>query len=156
MTEAQLRIGVVAERAGVSTRTLRYYEELGLVSPSGYSSGGSRRYVESDLGRVLRIRELQSVMGFDLDEIGDILGAEDRLAELQQEYHRGVSAKRRAAILIEVATLNARTQEKVLAKIAVLQGFEAELDAKAARYVEFAEEHDIPLPPELRGTPATR
>ena len=151
MTEGRHRIGVVAERAGVTTRTLRYYEELGLVRPSGYSQGGSRRYEESDLARILRIRELQSVMGFDLDEIGEILGAEDRLAELQQEYHRGVSAARRADILLEAARLNARTRAKVEAKIAVLGTFKAELEATAQRYVAFALEHDIPMPPELDG-----
>jgi DNA-binding transcriptional MerR regulator len=69
MSDAQYRIGEVAEAAGVSTRTLRYYEELGLVSPSGHSPGGARRYSDADLARVLRIRELQHLVGFNLEAI---------------------------------------------------------------------------------------
>ena len=65
--EARYRIGEIADAAGVSTRTLRYYEELGLVSPSGHSPGGARRYSDADLARVLRIRELQDLVGFNLD-----------------------------------------------------------------------------------------
>src|SRR5581483_11375829 len=115
------RIGEIAEELGVSTRTLRYYEELGLVRPSEYSKGGSRRYLDADRERILRIRELQAVMGFNLQEIREILHADDRLAELRSEYARGVSPKRHRDILVEAARLNARTQEQVLAKIGVLQ-----------------------------------
>ena len=135
MTEERLhRIGEIAEQLGVSTRTLRYYEELGLVTPSGYSAGGSRRYSDSDYQRVLRIRELQAIMGFNLDEIREILQTDDRLAELRTEYAKGVTPKRHRGILLEAARLNARTQEQVLAKIAILEAFQHELEAKAERY----------------------
>ena len=60
------RIGEAAERAGVSSRTLRWYEEIGLLAPSGHSSGGARRYSEDDLTRIEHIRELQSLLGLDL------------------------------------------------------------------------------------------
>ena len=59
--DAEFRIGEVAQRAGVTTRTLRYYQELGLLSPSGASPGGSRRYSEADVNRLLRILELRNV-----------------------------------------------------------------------------------------------
>ena len=98
------------------------------------------------MGRVLRIRQLQSVMGFNLEEIAKILAAEDRLAELQVEYRRGVGAKRTADIVGEVTELNARTQERVTAKIAVLEAFRAELETAANRYYKFAAEHGIALP----------
>jgi len=58
-----LPIGEAATRLGVSTRTLRYYEELGLVAPSGRTQGGSRRYAEPDVERVQHVRELQQVLG---------------------------------------------------------------------------------------------
>ena len=57
VSERTLRIGQIAEQVGVSTRTLRYYEELGLLQPSSYSQGGSRRYGEHDRQRILRIRD---------------------------------------------------------------------------------------------------
>lgn len=139
------RIGEVAEQLGVTTRTLRYYEELGLVSPSGYSSGGSRRYDDADRQRLLRIRELQAIMGFNLEEIREILGADDRLAELADEFQGGVTPARHQELLVEAARLNLRTQEQVLAKVAILQAFQAELDAKAARYRERAAELGVDL-----------
>jgi DNA-binding transcriptional MerR regulator len=144
-TDRPWRIGEVAEHLGVSTRTLRYYEELGLLAPSSYSDGGSRRYDEADRQRLLRIRELQAIMGFNLEEIREILHADDRLAELTTEYRAIAAAKRRRAIVLEAQRLNARTQEQVLAKIAVLQIFQAELEAKAERYRVVATELGIEL-----------
>ncbi len=143
--ERQYRIGEIADQLGISARTLRYYEEIGLLTPSGHSSGGSRRYTEANQQRVLRIRELQAIMGFNLDEIREILHADDRLAEMRTEYHKGVSAKRRNSIVREAARLNARTQEQVLAKIAILEAFQEELEAKARRYRAAAEEYGIDL-----------
>ena len=89
------RIGEAAERAGVSPRTLRWYEEIGLLSPSGHTTGGARRYSEEDLTRIEHIRELQSLLGLDLGEIRDILWGEDALAGLRREYHAGAEAARR-------------------------------------------------------------
>jgi DNA-binding transcriptional MerR regulator len=139
-TEARYAIGEAAQRAGVSTRTLRYYQELGLLTPSGASPGGNRRYSEADVARLLRILELRNVMGFDLERIGDILGAEDRLAELRDEVRRGISRKRHQQIISEAMTLNARMQEQVRGKLAQLEGFMTELQTKADRYREIAHE----------------
>jgi DNA-binding transcriptional MerR regulator len=152
VTEAHLRIGEMAEQLGVSTRTLRYYEEIGLVRPASVSKGGTRRYSEEDRARILRIRELQAIMGLNLEEIREILEADDRLAELRTEYHSSASRKRQAAIVIEASKLNARTQEQVLAKIAVLQAFQSELEAKAARHREVAQELGIDLDAEVRSS----
>ena len=145
-TPSLLPIGEVAQRLGVSTRTLRYYEELGLVAPTGRTKGGSRRYAEPDVERVQHVRELQQVLGFNLDEISEIVGAEDRLAELRTEYRAGVSPKRQATILHEAMAINARLQRRVADKIGVLEGFRAELRATASRYRDVATERGIPLP----------
>jgi MerR family transcriptional regulator, repressor of the yfmOP operon len=142
-----MRIGEVAERVGVTTRTLRYYEEVGLVTPSSRSAGGSRRYAEADYARVLRIRELQAVMGFNLDEIRELLDAGDRMERLRAEYRSGVSEQRAVEIVGEVSRLNARTQEQVLAKVALLQAYLAELQHDADRYRAFAAEHGVSLDP---------
>jgi DNA-binding transcriptional MerR regulator len=156
-TTATYRIGELAEELGVSTRTLRYYEELGLVQPSDRSPGGSRRYSESDRDRVLRIRELQAIMGFNLDEIRGIMAADDRLAEMRAEYRGdGATDRRRREILTEAARLNARTQEQVLAKIAVLQAFQVELEAASRRYRRLAAEMGFSLRDALHGTAEPR
>jgi DNA-binding transcriptional MerR regulator len=148
MSADGMRIGEVAERIGVTTRTLRYYEEVGLVTPSSRSAGSSRRYSEADFARVLRIRELQAVMGFNLDEIRELLDAGDRMEGLRAEYRSGVSEQRAVEIVGEVSRLNARTQEQVLAKVALLQAYLAELQSDAARYRAFAAEHGVSLDPQ--------
>ena len=64
------QIGGVAERLGVSTRTIKYYEELGLVSPENRSPGGFRLYNASDVERLQRILRLKG-MGFSLAAVRD-------------------------------------------------------------------------------------
>jgi MerR family transcriptional regulator, repressor of the yfmOP operon len=134
---ARRRIGEVALQAGVTTRTLRYYQELGLLDP-GHSPGGNRRYTDDDAARLRRIIELRSVMGFDLERIREILDSEDRLAELKAEAQRGISDERRREILAEAIAINARMQEQVRGKRAVLDGFLAELESKASLYAAIA------------------
>ena len=132
-----LRIGEVALRAGVSTRTLRYYEELGLLQPSGRSTGGARRYSEADAERLRRIRELQELMGLGLDEIRTILQAEDRLQALRVEYRAGdVAASRRQQIVREAIDINTKLRERVAARVAAMEQFLEELEGKARRYRE--------------------
>jgi MerR family transcriptional regulator, repressor of the yfmOP operon len=128
-----LRIGAVAEQAGVSTRTLRYYEEFGLLTPSGRSPGGARHYTDADLERVKHIRRLQTLMGFDLDRIRVFLTAEDELARLRAEYSAGPPPERETEIAAEAVALYSRMVVEVTAKVAALQDFLAELEEKAAR-----------------------
>jgi DNA-binding transcriptional MerR regulator len=144
--EARFRIGEVAEQAGVSTRTLRYYQELGLLDPAGLSSGGSRRYSPRDVARLRRILELRDVMGLDLDRINTILHAEDRLAELRDEVRAGVSLDRHKDVVIEAITLNNAMRAQVHEKLEVLQSFLAELETKAARYRQIASDLHVDVP----------
>jgi DNA-binding transcriptional MerR regulator len=128
------RIGEVAERAGVSPRTLRYYEELGLMAPAEHSAGGARRYAEEDVARLLRIRELQELLGFDLGEIKVVLGAEDQRAGLRSEYIGGADLSRRREILAEAVEINDRLRALVRAKRGRLDEMMRDLDDNAKRY----------------------
>lgn len=138
-----LRIGEVAERLSVSERTLRYYEELGLVKPAAHSPGGSRRYSATELARVARIRELQALLGANLDEIGAFLAAEDHLEELRAEWRAGDSDK--AALLAEALRTVEALRAQVRARVDRLAGFLGELDERAAKYRSLAEELGAPL-----------
>jgi DNA-binding transcriptional MerR regulator len=133
MTEALLRIGEAAEQAGVSCRTLRYYEELELLVPAGHSAGGARRYTSDDITRLLRIRELQQLLGFDLGEIRTILRGEDQLADLRSEYHSGATVERRKAIIAQATEINMRLQQTVTAKQSKLEEMMRELEDRAKR-----------------------
>lgn len=136
---ATIRIGEVAERAGVSTRTLRYYEELGLLPRSPRSAGGNRLFRPAEVERVQRIRAMQELMGLDLDEIRTVLDAEDRMEELRRQYRRGRDLDSRRALLAEALALNERQVDLVRSKLERLQAFYDELLAKAARYRELQE-----------------
>ena len=134
---ATLRIGEAAEAAGVSTRTLRYYEQRGLLNPSGRSPGGERRYTDDDVARLVHIRELAELLGADLDTIGALLSVEDRLASIRSEYRRpGQSATRQLELLAEAEQLNDDLQGRVDARIAGMKKVQAHLRAKAARYAD--------------------
>jgi DNA-binding transcriptional MerR regulator len=134
-----LRIGEAADRVGVSCRTLRYYEELGLLAPAQHAAGGARRYSEQDVARLLRIRELQELLGFNLQEIGEILRGEDQLADIRHHY-RQASLTQRKAMLDEASAINDRLRFLVRAKQERLAEMLEQLEAKAARHRELRAE----------------
>jgi DNA-binding transcriptional MerR regulator len=73
-----MHIGQVAARTGLSLRTIRHYDEVGLVRPSARSQGGFRLYTEADVARLMVIRRMKP-LGFTLDEMGELLAITDRL-----------------------------------------------------------------------------
>jgi DNA-binding transcriptional MerR regulator len=78
MTE-RLQIGEVAARTELSIKTIRHYDDVGLVTPSARSAGGFRLYTLGDVERLLTIRRMKP-LGFTLDEMRDLLAALDTLA----------------------------------------------------------------------------
>ena len=71
-----MHIGAVAERTGLSLRTLRHYDDVGLLRPSGRSEGGFRLYTSEDVDRLLLIRRMKP-LGFSLEEMADLLALVD-------------------------------------------------------------------------------
>ncbi|WP_310713961.1 MerR family transcriptional regulator [Streptomyces lydicus] len=78
MGSKHMQIGEVAVRTELSLRTIRHYEETGLVIPSARSQGGFRLYTETDVARLMVIRRMKP-LGFTLDQMRDLLVATDRL-----------------------------------------------------------------------------
>ncbi|GAA2461756.1 MerR family transcriptional regulator [Streptomyces glaucus] len=78
MNSKHMQIGEVAARTELSLRTIRHYEETGLVVPSARSQGGFRLYTEADVARLMVIRRMKP-LGFTLDEMRSLLEATDRL-----------------------------------------------------------------------------
>ncbi len=95
--EAYLQIGEVAERTGVTQRTLRFYEEKGLLHPPTRMDGGFRLYSEQDVKRVEHIRRLQDLLGVALAEIKEMVEAEEVLRQLRAQYRpdAAIAEKRR-------------------------------------------------------------
>lgn len=94
-----LRINEVAAEAGLTTRAIRYYEEIGLLEPAARSNGDYRLYDQSDLERLLFIRSLRDDAGFSLAQIGQLL-EDDAARERNRERLRETSdpAERRALL----------------------------------------------------------
>jgi DNA-binding transcriptional MerR regulator len=89
-----LRIGELARRCGTTPRTIRYYEELGLLGGAGATerpSGGHRSYTEADVAEVCELIRLRELLGLSLDELGRVIEAEDARALLRAEFEAGVT-----------------------------------------------------------------
>ena len=126
-----LGIGAAAARTGASERALRYYQQIGLLTPCASTPGGMRRYSQDDLARVARIRQLQTLLGLNLDEIATVLRNEDRMAQIRRTYHdERTSDEERRRLTRECLTLQESLRATVEAKRAALEGFLSDLDAR--------------------------
>jgi DNA-binding transcriptional MerR regulator len=126
-------IGQAARECGVSVRALRYYQEMGLIKPSHHTSGGNRLYAESDLVRVRRIRELQELLGFNLDEIREILTIEDQLTEYRNDYRATSDDLDRARIRAAALAAYGQLRADIDRKIGRLTAFRDEVDGRIDR-----------------------
>ncbi|QEA30548.1 MerR family transcriptional regulator [Microbacterium sp. CBA3102] len=75
-----MRIGEVADQTSLSFRTLRHYEDVGLVTPTGRTDGGFRLYTPKDVGRLMIVRRMKP-LGYTLDEMRAVLDVVDALAD---------------------------------------------------------------------------
>jgi DNA-binding transcriptional MerR regulator len=98
-TAAKLRIGEVAELTGTTPRTIRYYEEIGLLPGSEREQGKHRSYAEADVERVREIIRLRSLLGLSLEQLSQLLEAETARAELRRELQRTEEPAERRLLL---------------------------------------------------------
>jgi len=106
--EELLKIGDFARRASTNLRTLRYYEELGLVRPASRSAGGFRYYRPTDVNRVRLIRDLQE-LGMQLEQIAALFGPRGEDLDRRERLDRVQRALEEQGRLLEerIATLRA-------------------------------------------------
>jgi MerR family transcriptional regulator, repressor of the yfmOP operon len=141
-----LRIGEVAKLTGLTTRTLRYWEELGLIRPSSYRGRGERLYSSADMARVLRIKDLQELLGFSLAEVGVVLDTEDiaTLDRVRSELRWGDSSPReRRELLEEAIEANDKLLSRLDNTLARIGAFRDERAAKAVRLLELRDGIDV-------------
>ncbi len=104
-TAPQHRMEEVAKRTGLTPRAIRYYEELGLLRPSGRTAGGFRLFTEADIAQLLRINELQTLLGFSLAEIKQTLQVDAMRAEVREAYLGATDPAVRKDLLDQAAGL---------------------------------------------------
>lgn len=126
MTE-KLRIGEFAKRAGVTPRTVRYYESLGLLGPSEREGAGFRYYTEVELARLQKINALKE-LGLSLEEIATVV-------PLYFEDPTGLRGKRK---VLEILKTHLQDTEE---KLAALAQFRLDLIANIDRIQRWIDEH---------------
>jgi DNA-binding transcriptional MerR regulator len=135
-TPVVFRIGEVAKLTGLTTRTLRYWEELGLVAPSSYGPAGDRHYSAADMARVTRIRDLQRLLGFSLAEVRVVLDTEevDVLDRVRSELRSGTpSPERERELVAQAVVANDQLLRRLDDTLARIEAFRAERLASAER-----------------------
>ena len=120
----------VATRTGLTKRTLRYYEEVGLLRPTGRTEGNYRLYSEDDVQHLERIKKLRDLLGFSLAEIREILDAEDERGQIKVAYRQETEAAAKVAQLDRADELIQRQLQLIEQKIEGLEQMRASLQAK--------------------------
>lgn len=126
-----IRIGEVAARTGLTPRAIRYYEEIGLLpGPPARRKGEHRTYDDGDVERLNELTRLRDLLNISLDELKELVEAEEARAAIRRRYHASQSdAERRR--LLDAALPHVETQlELVRNRLEELRGLEAELVAK--------------------------
>ena len=134
MTEGALRIGEVAERVGVTTRTIRYYEERGLLGrESQREKGAHRLYGEGDVVRLQELIRLRDLLGLSLEELVELVEAEEARAALRGQWAESATDEERAQIVEAAIALVERQLELLTSRQETLAAFADELKDKLAR-----------------------
>ena len=95
-TDVVMHIGEVAARTELSLRSLRHWEEVGLLTPSGRTDGGFRLYTESDVDKILVIRRMKP-LGFSIEEMKAVMGDLEVLDDASSDPAAGQAARDRLA-----------------------------------------------------------
>ena len=132
--EPVLQIGEIAERTGVTQRTLRFYEEKGLLRPPTRMEGGFRLYSEADIQRVERIKRLKQLLGFSLAAIKEMVEAEEVKLQLKAAYRPDSALPQKRAQLRKAIEVTERQHRLIGQKIEALTDMQSRLDERLATF----------------------
>ncbi|HEX9134429.1 MAG TPA: MerR family transcriptional regulator [Ktedonobacteraceae bacterium] len=130
----------VAARTGLTKRTLRYYEEVGLLAPTDRTEGNYRRYSEADIQRLERIKKLRDLLGFSLADIRKLLEAEDERGLIKVAYRHETEAGAKISQLDRADELIRSQLHLIEQKIEGLEQMRSTLLAKLEHHKHSREE----------------
>jgi DNA-binding transcriptional MerR regulator len=138
---ALLRIGDVARLVGTTPRTIRYYEEKGLLPPAeGRAAGQHRLYDEQDVARLRELLRMRNLLGVPLEELRELVALDDERALLRTELRRTDAPAERTRILRRLEQLAQRQLAAVERRAAELDVLRDEIAARRARIAELLAE----------------
>jgi MerR family transcriptional regulator, repressor of the yfmOP operon len=128
-----IRIGEVAERVGVTPRTIRYYEEIGLLAGGSRVKGAHRLYDDSDVERLAELTRLRDLLNLSLEELKELVEAEEARAVLRQRLKQTNSDEERVEIIETALPYIDRQLDLVRRQKRELEKLESELVEKRKR-----------------------
>jgi DNA-binding transcriptional MerR regulator len=132
--ERLLRIGEVAELTGTTPRTIRYYEEIGLLPEASDRVSGKRRlYTQADVERLGEMIRLRDLLGLSLDDLKRLVEAETARAGLRERWQQTDDPAEQRQILEQSLVHIADQLKLVRARKAELERLEGELSARQRR-----------------------
>lgn len=132
--ERFLRIDEVARRTNLTKRTLRYYEELGLLEPAQRSEGNYRLYSASDVRALEHIKAMRDLLGLELKEIRELVAAELERERIRRQWQADSNLEWRLTALDEVEQVARRELELLQERLAGLEEMRGLLLERLERY----------------------
>ncbi len=142
-----LQIGEAAEQAGLTQRTLRYYEERGLLPAPTRMEGGFRLYSPSDMERIERVKELKELLGFSLADIKEMLEAEDVRMQIRAEWRKDDEAEEKAKKIRIAREVTLRQIALLDQKVEKMEKMRVHLAERLARHDEMLRRFTEAIPP---------
>lgn len=133
------KIDDVAKECGVTKRSIRYYEEIGLVSPPERSEGGYRLYTQEHIDRIKKIVDARDVLGFSLQEIQQILSIREEIEKRRQDYRQIEDEKEKRIKLQEFEQVLAKQLKMVDQKLEKMIEIRKDMDSYYQRVLNALE-----------------
>ena len=128
-----MRIGALAKAAGTTVRTVRYYEEIGLLPVDERVAGEHREYDDADVERLRELLRLKGLLGLSLEELRDVMQGEAARVERRRVFKQSTDPVERERILREAIAHTDSLLELVRRRKGELEEFEAELNERRQR-----------------------
>lgn len=122
------KIDDVAKESGLTKRTIRYYEEIGVLFPPERSEGGMRLYTRKHIERLSQIVNARDVLGFSLMEIQDFVAIREKMDEQKQVYWKTEAVEEKLSQLHEMKVMVDKQMEMVDLKLSKMAEFRKEIE----------------------------
>ncbi|WP_256941197.1 MerR family transcriptional regulator [Bacillus sp. EAC] len=133
------KIDDVAKECGLTKRSIRYYEEIGLLFPPERSEGGFRLYSDKHIERLKQIMNVRDVLGFTLQEVQEYISIDMEFEEHRQQYRELFDENQKREKLIEVERILSQQLEMIDQKLKKMSDIRNDMDKKYQRVLKALE-----------------